>query len=80
MPGEELIFIVFIIVFIGIYLSLYIFYNLILLSSFFFIKEKKYPAVEPKTKFGIIIPAHNEEIFIGRLLKSIKDQQYGLLF
>jgi cellulose synthase/poly-beta-1,6-N-acetylglucosamine synthase-like glycosyltransferase len=71
-----LIVFVFIIAVIGIYLSLYIFYNLILLFSLFFIKEIKYPAIKPKTKFAIIIPAHNEEVFIGRLLKSIKNQQY----
>lgn len=67
---------VFIIIVIGIYLSLYNFYNLILLFAFFFIKEKRLPTIAPKTKFGIIIPAHNEEMFLGRLLKSINDQQY----
>lgn len=69
---------VFIIIVTGIYLNLYVFYNLILLAAFFFIKEKKFPAIEPKTKFGIIIPAHNEEIFLGRLLNSITGQQYPL--
>lgn len=30
----------------------------------------------PETRFGIIIPAHNEEVFLPRLLKSLKEQIY----
>ena len=61
---------------IGVYLSLYILYDLILLSAHFLIKDKDVPLLSPVTRFGIIIPAYNEELLLDRLLKSINEQDY----
>ena len=66
----------FLVTFIGIYSSIFVFYNLILTFAHFFIKDIKRPDVAPKTRFGIVIPAHNEELLLGRLLKSINRQNY----
>ncbi len=59
-----------------IYLSSYVIYCtfLILIAVFF---KKQYDMVDkPNTCFAIIIPAHNEELFIKRLLDSISQQDY----
>ncbi len=60
----------------GAYLSLYILYDLMLLFAHFLIKDKDIPILSPVTRFGIIIPAHNEELLLDRLLKSINEQDY----
>lgn len=61
---------------IGIYLSSYVLYILMLVFAHFFIKEKDRPASSPKIRFAIIIPAHNEELLLARLLQSINKQRY----
>jgi 1,2-diacylglycerol 3-beta-glucosyltransferase len=61
---------------VGAYLSLYILYDLMLLSAHFLIKDKDVLLSSPVTRFGIIIPAHNEELLLDRLLKSINEQDY----
>ena len=66
----------YILVFIGTYLSIYVLYNLLLLSAHFFIKYKKTYSLIPEARFGIVIPAHNEELFLTRLIKSINEQDY----
>ena len=71
-------FIVFIISIIGIYLSIYAAYILILLFAHLFIKEKDKPLLQPKSRFAVIIPAHNEELLLERLLQSIIRQHYPL--
>jgi cellulose synthase/poly-beta-1,6-N-acetylglucosamine synthase-like glycosyltransferase len=63
-------------IFVGAYLSLYIFYDLILLCANFIIRDKDASFAAPQTRFGIIVPAHNEELLIHRLLKSINNQDY----
>ena len=40
------------------------------------IKNKPIKEYNPKTKFGIIIPARNEEKVIGKLIDSLKNQNY----
>ena len=39
-------------------------------------KSKKYPPVEEKLKYGLIIPARNEEKVVGNLIKSIQKNNY----
>lgn len=39
-------------------------------------KHKKYPKTDKKLKYGIIIPARNEEKVIGNLIESIKKNNY----
>jgi len=51
-------------------------YNLILLISNLIIKDNKDNSVSSEKKFVVIIPAHNEELFIGRVLASLKGQTY----
>lgn len=34
------------------------------------------PAALPCTRFAVIVPAHNEELLLGRLLASLQQQQY----
>jgi cellulose synthase/poly-beta-1,6-N-acetylglucosamine synthase-like glycosyltransferase len=72
----DIIFII--IILLGTYSSISILYNLILLFAHFLIKDIYSPLLAPKTKFSIVIPAHNEELFLGRLLKSIQKQNYPL--
>ena len=38
--------------------------------------KKKYPKSEKKLKYGIIIPARNEEMVVGNLIKSIQECDY----
>lgn len=61
---------------IGAYLSIYTAYILMLLFAHFFIKEKNKLSFMPKSRFAIIIPAHNEELLLSRLLQSINKQHY----
>ncbi|MBE6675002.1 MAG: glycosyltransferase [Ruminococcaceae bacterium] len=39
-------------------------------------KKKKYPEVSEKLKYGLIIPARNEETVVGNLIKSIQKNNY----
>lgn len=47
-----------------------------IMSIFFLLPRKKYPIVPPKTKFAVLIAARNEENVIGKLIKSLQDQDY----
>ena len=38
--------------------------------------NKKYPKADKKLRYGLVIPARNEEKVIARLVKSLKDQSY----
>lgn len=42
----------------------------------FFLPAKKYPKSDVKKKFGIIIPARNEEIIIANVINTLKGQRY----
>ena len=66
----------FVIVIVAVYLSLYVFYVVFLLLANFIIKDKSDLETSPKTYFEIIVPAHNEEIFLQRLLSSLIDLDY----
>jgi len=65
----------------GIYLSCYVAYWLILLVTHFFSSVRPSAADSLLTRFAIVIPAHNEELFLPRLLASTRNQDYpGELF
>jgi 1,2-diacylglycerol 3-beta-glucosyltransferase len=71
--------ILFVAVFLGItgtYLGAYVLYNLVLLAAHFTIRGSRHQNTEPRTVFAVIIPSHNEELFLGRLLASLKQQRY----
>ncbi len=60
----------------GIYISIYVFYCLFLLTANRVIKDRQMPRSSPETRFCILIPAHDEELLLPRLLKSLKKQDY----
>ena len=41
-----------------------------------FIKRKRWPQAAPRTRFAVVIAARNEEAVIGRLVKSLMEQDY----
>lgn len=41
-----------------------------------FFKAKKYPETDIRKRYGVVIPARNEEKVIGNLIESIKKQNY----
>lgn len=49
---------------------------LMLISAIYWMLPKKPLLSGRTTKFGVIIPAHNEEILIGGLVKSIQEADY----
>ena len=71
-----MIIILYLLITIGAYISINTLYDLILLSANFLIRDKDISSSTPETRFAIVIPAHNEELLLDRLLKSIKNQDY----
>lgn len=39
-------------------------------------KRKTYPSTDVRLKYGLIIPARNEEAVVGNLIKSIQKNNY----
>lgn len=66
----------YILIALGAYLSAYIIYDLMLLAANFLIRDKDIPYAQPETRIGIVIPAHNEELLLKRLLISLQKQDY----
>jgi cellulose synthase/poly-beta-1,6-N-acetylglucosamine synthase-like glycosyltransferase len=65
----------------GIYLGCYVSYWLILLVTHWFSSARLVPQGPVSTRITVVVPAHNEELLVGRLLDSIRDQDYpGELF
>jgi len=60
----------------AIYLSSYVLYNAILFFAHFVLRDPKLSFHAPSTRFAIIIPAHNEELLLERILISIREQNY----
>lgn len=60
----------------GIYLSFYVAYWCILLVVHFLFTNRTCAAGAQVTRFAILIPAHNEELLLPRLLASIRKQEY----
>lgn len=65
-----------ILVCIGVYLSLYVAYWLLLLLTHFLSVTPIARPYRAATKFLIIVPAHNEELLLPRLLDSVRQQDY----
>lgn len=63
-------------VILGIYLTLYVIYNTVLLIVNIVLRDNDSSQYDHKINFLIIVPAHNEELFIQRILKSIVTQNY----
>jgi cellulose synthase/poly-beta-1,6-N-acetylglucosamine synthase-like glycosyltransferase len=61
---------------VAVYLSLYVLYSFFLTITNFLIPSKKSSGLTPKTRFAVIIPAHDEELLLPRLLKSLEEQDY----
>jgi cellulose synthase/poly-beta-1,6-N-acetylglucosamine synthase-like glycosyltransferase len=61
---------------VGVYLSSYVAYQLLLFAANGLIADP--PAFEPAryTRFGVLVPAHNEELYLPRLLASLQSQAY----
>lgn len=60
---------------IGLFFALYGLYFLIVFTGYFRKKKTFLPAA-PKTKFAVLIAARNEEIVIGDLIDSLRQQSY----
>jgi len=60
----------------GVYLSGYVVWWLILLGTHFFSSVCSSPVGVSQTRFAILVPAHDEELLIPRLLESIQSQDY----
>ncbi len=68
--------VVYIVIFFGIYVSLYVIYHIGLLITHLLATGKASLPAKPKTKFGIVVPAHNERLLLPKLLESIGNQKY----
>ena len=51
-------------------------YLLVLTVAAFFARRSGPPVVEPTRRFAILVPAHDEEALIGRLLSSLNQLEY----
>lgn len=75
-----MIFIFFIVYFLVCGLALYVFlytlYLLALAATFFLVRECKPGADQPVNRFAVLVPAHNEELLIGTLCKSLLEVDY----
>lgn len=58
------------------YLLFAIFYFLGLALSYFVMKERKSGPKDPLNRIAVLVPAHNEEILIGNLCKSLLKVDY----
>jgi len=56
--------------------TFFVLYQLGLAILYFFVQDKPVAQVDPKKRFAVIIPAHNEEMTIGTALESWKMVQY----
>lgn len=71
----SLLFILFCIIF-ATFLTFSTFYHLFFAFVYFYPCRKNQKSAENKRKFLILIPAHNEETLIGRLIDSLKQLNY----
>lgn len=54
-----------------------LYYSVLFVSSLTIKKQTvDYSKVEPKTRFAVLIPAHNEELVIGDLIQDLAEQEY----
>ena len=60
----------------GSYLSLYVCYSLFLIAVNIAVRQSRNHKLNDEIRFLILIPAHNEELLIKRILASFKTQSY----
>lgn len=58
------------------YLSIYVFYSLLMLLAHFYQSKPSQLNRKPTTRFAVIIPAHNEELLLPSLLETVQVQDY----
>jgi cellulose synthase/poly-beta-1,6-N-acetylglucosamine synthase-like glycosyltransferase len=61
---------------VGIYLSGYVSYWIVLLVTHLLSPGRRLAPGPLSTRFAVVVPAHNEELLVGRLLDSIRHQDY----
>jgi 1,2-diacylglycerol 3-beta-glucosyltransferase len=60
----------------GGYLTLYVLYQLVLFAANALIDEPQYRPPATIRRFNVFVPAHNEELYLPRLLASLRLQEY----
>ncbi|MGH8542278.1 MAG: glycosyltransferase family 2 protein [Gammaproteobacteria bacterium] len=63
-------------VFLGAFLTIYVAYWLFLLIAHVVLPERVVRRHDPMTKIAIVIPAHNEELLLQKLIESASSQDY----
>jgi cellulose synthase/poly-beta-1,6-N-acetylglucosamine synthase-like glycosyltransferase len=58
------------------FLTASVLYHLALAASFLLIRRKTLPQAPPRTRFAIVVPAHNEELLIDKFCKNILQADY----
>jgi 1,2-diacylglycerol 3-beta-glucosyltransferase len=58
------------------YLTASVLYHLALALSYLLIREKNLPPAQARTRFAIVVPAHNEEMLIDRFCRNIVKIDY----
>ncbi len=58
------------------YLGAATFYLLVLAGAYFVVQKRSAGSVDPFNRFAILVPAHNEELLIGTLCKSLLQIDY----
>ncbi len=71
-----MLFIQIIIGLVGIYISLYVLYNLSLILVHFFVSKRTSFKFSTATIFKVLVPAHNEELLLSELMNSLRAQDY----
>ena len=61
---------------IGVYLSIYVIYMALIIAARLLMVSHPSVDAHPRTRFGVLIPAHNEELLLPKLLDSIRCQDY----
>jgi len=65
-----------IIIIVGIYISSYVLYNVLLIMIHYLYRQRITSACIPRNKFIVLVPAHNEELLLEKALKSLRNQDY----
>ncbi len=60
----------------GAFLTFSVLYHVMLAVVRLFSKTAAQPHPHPAKRFAVVVPAHNEELFLPRLLKSLRQQRY----
>ncbi len=60
----------------GVYLSVYVLYNFAMIVVHVSVQEESWGGQGEKTVFAVIVPAHNEELLLPELMRSIEKLNY----